>query len=91
MQLTFQALSSVLQPAKVHFGLYAEGVKHIHLHVFPRMPHMPAGNIPTTLLGVWYGLLHRVGLKQAYSDDEVAQVAAWMKAEFQRLTQIEPK
>src|SRR5215208_6972451 len=34
MRLTSQALSLVLQPARVHFGIYAESVKHIHVHVF---------------------------------------------------------
>jgi diadenosine tetraphosphate (Ap4A) HIT family hydrolase len=54
MQRVEQALTHVLKPAKVHFGLYGEAVHHLHLHVFPRMPSMPAGNIPITFLTVWY-------------------------------------
>src|SRR5689334_13196503 len=46
MQLTARALNEVLKPEKVHFGIYAEQVKHIHIHVFPRMSKMPIGNIP---------------------------------------------
>ena len=75
MQLTAQVLSHVLQPAKVHFGIYAEGVKHIHVHVFPRMPNMPAGNIPNLWIGQWMNLLHGLGLKKAYSDEVVARYA----------------
>jgi diadenosine tetraphosphate (Ap4A) HIT family hydrolase len=85
MQLTFETVSNVLKPAKVHFGLYAEAVKHIHFHVFPRTSYLPAGNIPITILGVWYDLLHTVGLRRAYQDDEVSEVAARMRQEFQRL------
>lgn len=75
MQSTAQALSQVLQPANVHFGIYAEAVKHIHVHVFPRMPNMPPGNIPNVWLGQWVSLLHALGLKKAYSDEIVAQYA----------------
>lgn len=85
IQLTFEAVSNVLKPAKVHFGLYAEAVKHIHFHVFPRMSYLPAGNIPVTILGVWYDLLYKVGLRKAYQDDEVTEVAVRMRQEFQRL------
>ena len=53
MQRVEIALNRVLQPAKVHFGLYAEALQHIHLHVLPRMPTMPAGNIPITILNAW--------------------------------------
>ena len=75
MQRVEQALIHVLKPARVHFGLYSETVQHLHLHVFPRMPSMPAGNIPITLLTVWYDLLSRIHLKQGYSDTVVAAVA----------------
>ena len=75
MQRVELALDRVLKPAKVHFGLYGEGVHHLHLHVFPRMPSMPAGNIPVTFFTVWYELLSRIHLKQAFSDEVVAGVA----------------
>jgi hypothetical protein len=72
----------VLQPAKVHFGLYAEGVKHLHLHVLPRMPSMPAGNISMTFLHVWTTLLASARLKRSFPDEVVAQVAAQLRQAF---------
>ncbi len=85
MRQTQVALDRVLNPAKVHFGLYAEGVKHIHLHVFPRMPTMPAGNIPITFLQVWYELLVYLRLKQPFFDTTVADVAMQLRHAFQTL------
>jgi len=75
MTLTARVLNVALQPAKVHFGIYAESVKHIHIHVFPRMPNMPAGNIPNLWIGGWTNFLHIVKLKQAYPDEVVFQYA----------------
>jgi diadenosine tetraphosphate (Ap4A) HIT family hydrolase len=75
MQRAEAALDRVLKPAKVHFGLYAESVQHIHLHVLPRMPTMPAGNIPVTILNVWYDVLVHLRLKRAYPDSVVADIA----------------
>jgi diadenosine tetraphosphate (Ap4A) HIT family hydrolase len=75
MQRAEYALDQVLKPTKVHFGLYAEAVQHIHLHVLPRMSTMPAGNIPVTLLSAWYDVLTRIGLRRPYPDAMVADVA----------------
>lgn len=75
MQLTAKALDHMLQPAKIHFGIYAEEVKHIHAHVFPRMLNMPPGNIPNLWVGQWMNLLHALGLKKPYSNEVVAQYA----------------
>lgn len=86
MQLTAQVLSHVLQPAKVHFGIYGEGVKHIHVHVFPRMPHMPAGNIVNTWIGQWVSFLHILGLKKAYSEEAVTQYANDLHQAYLKLT-----
>ena len=86
MQVTAQALSAVLQPAKVHFGIYAEGVKHIHVHVFPRMPNMPAGNIVNTWIGQWVSILHLLGLKKAYSDEVVAHYAHELRQAYLKFT-----
>ena len=58
----------------------AAAVRHIHLHVLPRMPTMPAGNIPVTMLGAWYDLLARARLKRAYPDHMVADVAHRLRA-----------
>lgn len=85
MQQTQVALDLVLNPAKVHFGLYAEGVKHIHLHVFPRMPAMPAGNILIAFLQVWYEFLVYLRLKQPFFDTTVADVARQLRHAFQTL------
>jgi diadenosine tetraphosphate (Ap4A) HIT family hydrolase len=82
---TAKVYTQVLAPERVHFGLYAEDVRHVHLHVLPRTRALPAGNIPTTLLGAWYALLQRLRLRQAYGDDEVVQVASMLCAGFARL------
>jgi diadenosine tetraphosphate (Ap4A) HIT family hydrolase len=85
MRHTAKAYTQVLAPERVHFGLYTEGVRHVHLHVLPRTRALPAGNIPTTLLGGWYAVLQRLRLRQAYGDDQVAQVASMLRAAFARL------
>lgn len=85
MRRTAKAYAQVLAPERVHFGLYAEDVRHVHLHVLPRTRALPAGNIPTALLGTWYALLQRLRLPQAYGDDQVAQVASMLRAAFARL------
>jgi diadenosine tetraphosphate (Ap4A) HIT family hydrolase len=82
MQLTAQAINKVLKPAKIHFGLYAEDVKHIHMHVFPRLPAMPAGNIPNLWIGQGLEILHRLGLKKSYPDPVVAQYAAALRTAY---------
>ncbi|MEZ4519634.1 MAG: HIT family protein [Chloroflexota bacterium] len=82
MQLTDLALDRTLKPEKVHFGLYAEGVRHLHIHFTPRTSSMPAGNIPLTFLGVGNGLLTRLHLKRPYADDAVAEVARQLRTHF---------
>jgi diadenosine tetraphosphate (Ap4A) HIT family hydrolase len=85
MRRTAKAYAHVLAPERVHFGLYAEDVRHVHLHVLPRTHALPAGNIPTTLLGAWYALLQRLRLRRAYGDDAVVQVAGMLRAVLARL------
>jgi diadenosine tetraphosphate (Ap4A) HIT family hydrolase len=85
MRRTAVAYTHVFAPERVHFGLYAEQIRHIHLHVLPRTSTLPAGNIPTTLLGAWYAVLERLRLRDSYSDDEVAQVANMLRAGFSQL------
>jgi len=82
MQSTAQALGHILKPAKVHFGIYSEAVRHIHVHVFPRMPDMPPGNIPNLWIGQWTDLLHTVGLKKAYPHEIVAQYAETLRQAY---------
>jgi diadenosine tetraphosphate (Ap4A) HIT family hydrolase len=86
LKQTTQVLTTVLKPVRVHIGLYAEEVRHLHLHVLPRTQHLPAGNIPVTLLELWYRLLARAGIRPPYPDAEVEGVAARLRAEFQRLS-----
>lgn len=89
MQLTAQALNEVLKPEKVHFGLYAEQVKHIHVHVLPRMPNMPAGNIPNLWRNQWLDILHALGLKKSYSNENVARHAEQLRKTYLKLTSPE--
>ena len=89
MQLTARTLNEVLKPEKVHFGLYAEQVKHIHIHVLPRMSNMPIGNIPNMWRNQWLDVLHRLGLKKSYSHDVVAQYAKQLRAAYIKLTSQE--
>jgi len=86
MQLTGRVLNDTLHPAKVHFGMYAEDVKHLHIHVFPRMSNMPAGNIPNVLLGQWFTFLHSLGLKKAYSNEVVSEYAIRLRAAYQEFS-----
>jgi diadenosine tetraphosphate (Ap4A) HIT family hydrolase len=80
MQRVSVTLAEVVGAEKVHFGLYAEDVKHIHLHVTPRTAALPAGNIPLTLLSLWYGLLAKTGVRQGIDDESVKRIAEKMKA-----------
>lgn len=88
IQLTSQVLNKTLHPAKVHFGIYAEGVKHIHVHVFPRMPNMPVGNIPNLWLNQWFDFLSIIGLKKSYSNEVVARNANEMREAYLELKVI---
>jgi diadenosine tetraphosphate (Ap4A) HIT family hydrolase len=85
MRRTAVTYMQVLAPERVHFGLYAEEIRHTHLHVLPRTHTLPAGNVPTTFLGAWYAVLQRLHLRHSYSDDEVIQVANMLRAGFSQL------
>lgn len=89
MRQMAQVVMAMLQPVKVHFGLYAERVKHVHWHILARMSYLPASNAWIRRLTPWVRILHRLGLKRAYSDEQVAPIAARMRAEFERLAQDE--
>lgn len=89
MRLVAQVMDTVLQPAKIHFGLYAEEVKHLHIHAFPRMPEMIPGNKPNRQILRFYGLLNRWGLKQPFSDAEVATVAQQLRTGFEQVAQLQ--
>ena len=79
----------VLAPERVHFGLDTEDVRHGHLHVLPRTRRLPAGNIPITLLAAWYGVLQRLSLREAYSDDDVARVTNLLRESSSQLERHE--
>lgn len=85
MRLTAQAVTAVVQPAKIHFGVYAEEVKHLHVHVFPRMPDMIPGNKPHRRIMRFYEWLNRWGVKQPFSDEEVAAIAMELRTAFAKL------
>jgi diadenosine tetraphosphate (Ap4A) HIT family hydrolase len=87
MRSTTEVFRSVLKPARVHLGLYAGVVRHIHWHVVPRLSSLPAGNIPLTFLIACNRFLQHVGLKKVCSDDQVASLALQMRLEFERLGQ----
>ncbi len=89
MRLTARALNEVLQPEKVHFGIYAEQVKHIHIHVFPRMPGMPTGNIPNVWRNQWLDIMHAVRLKKSYSNETVAHYADQLRTTYLMLSNME--
>jgi diadenosine tetraphosphate (Ap4A) HIT family hydrolase len=74
-----RGLNAVLKPAKVHFGLYAEQVRHIHFHVTPRMPDMPAGNIPLVWLGQWREAQTRLKLRRPIAHSDVERVAQQLR------------
>lgn len=82
IQWTAQILSSVLQPARIHFGIYAEEVKHLHVHVFPRMNNMPPGNIPNLWINAWTDILHSLRLKKAYPNEVVSQYAEKLRQAY---------
>ncbi|HEU5089258.1 MAG TPA: HIT family protein [Roseiflexaceae bacterium] len=82
VRLTARAYERAMQPVRVHFGLYAESVKHLHLHITPRMAYMPAGNIPLTIIGRWYALLARLGLRKPVPDEQVATLAGRLRTAF---------
>jgi diadenosine tetraphosphate (Ap4A) HIT family hydrolase len=89
MQLTARVLSHVWRPAKVHFGIYAEEIRHIRIHVFSRMPDMPLGNISSVGIGPWMNFLHALGLKRAYSDEIVAPYADKLRQAYLQFTHTE--
>ena len=68
-------LTRTLGAERVHFGLYGEQVRHVHLHVLPRTEALPAGNIPATLLTQWRMALRSLGLWRGFSDADVLAVA----------------
>ena len=85
MTKTAQAMMAVLKPEKMHFGLHAERVKHIHMHITPRTAELPAGNIPLVWLSSWYGLVERLKLRQPISDATVAAVAEGLRGAFREI------
>jgi hypothetical protein len=48
LQRTEAVYHQILHTERVHFGLYAEDIRHIPWHIVPRLTTLPAGNIPLT-------------------------------------------
>jgi diadenosine tetraphosphate (Ap4A) HIT family hydrolase len=78
-----QAVEQTLQPQRVHVANYGEGLRHVHFHILPRMPNLPAGNIPLALRQVWYELLQGSGLKRPFSAQAIEATAAQLRAYFE--------
>ncbi len=49
------------------------------LHVTPRMPYHPKGNVRLTALLQWYALLHYLGFRAVISDAQVQAVACQLR------------
>lgn len=81
LKATCQVLADVIAPATVAIGLYAEGVRHIHLHIIPYEATEPS-SIGTTL---WHRLRAAAGPQKAYDDELVASVGAKLRTTYQRL------
>ena len=87
MQTTCLALSEVLKPAKVYVCSFGDGVKHIHFWILPRPPEIRPGMHWVFLnLDLRAFLTRRFGVRRwLCSDDEVADLAAQMRAQMRRL------
>jgi diadenosine tetraphosphate (Ap4A) HIT family hydrolase len=87
LQATCQALTQVLQPAKVYVCSFGDGVKHIHFWVLPRPSEMRAGMHPVIFqLDLRAFLTRRLGVKRwLISEAEVADLAGQLREEFPRL------
>jgi diadenosine tetraphosphate (Ap4A) HIT family hydrolase len=75
MQAVAAAYDSTLQPERIHYGLYAEGIRHIHLHLLPRLPGMPVGNIPISTQTIFLNVLQKTGLRRRFSPQESIEIA----------------
>ena len=84
MQIVNGVLTEVVGAEKVHFGLYAEEVKHLHLHVTPRTATLPKGNIPLMFLAVWYRIMTRLRLRKAMDGRSSIDVASRLHHSFVR-------
>jgi diadenosine tetraphosphate (Ap4A) HIT family hydrolase len=85
MQATAQAMTTVLRPAKVHFGLCSDALRHIHWRVLPRVEGIPASNLPIALLASWRIALSALRLRRPIGDDQVAQIAEKLRLAWPRL------
>lgn len=83
LQQVVLAVEQALQPQRVYVASYGEGIRHVHFHILPRTPELPAGNIPLALRQGWYELLRRAGLKHPFSPQVVETTAARLRVYFE--------
>jgi diadenosine tetraphosphate (Ap4A) HIT family hydrolase len=82
LQRTGAALQAVVAPARIHYGLYAEEVRHIHWHLLPRAAGLPPSHARVVLRGLRRQFLARLRLVRPFSDEEVARVAEQLRHAF---------
>jgi diadenosine tetraphosphate (Ap4A) HIT family hydrolase len=79
---TAAALHAVVAPARIHFGLYAEEVRHLHWHVLPRSARLPASHRRLALRHWRQSILARLRLARPYPEAEVQRVAEQLRHAF---------
>ncbi len=89
IQVTCQALTEVLSPAKVYVCSFGEGVKHVHFWVLPRSPEMrPGMHSVLFTLDLRLALTRWLGFRKwILSEDEVIQTADRLRESFARQIQ----
>jgi len=84
MQRVSKAYELVLQPEKIHFGLYGEGVKHIHWHVTPRTSQLPPSHIRIIYLMLWYRILRALRVKSTIPKTHIENIGNKLRQRIQK-------
>jgi diadenosine tetraphosphate (Ap4A) HIT family hydrolase len=86
LQVMCQALTEVLEPAKVYVCSFGDGVKHVHFWILPRPPDMRPGMHWVMLNLDVRATLTRLGVKRwLVSDAEMISLAERLR---RRISQI---
>ncbi|MBN2048092.1 MAG: HIT domain-containing protein [Anaerolineaceae bacterium] len=80
MRRVDRAYREALSAEQVHFGIYGEGVRHLHVHVFPRGAGLPASHFLVTFKRLWVRVLIQLGLKRPIPKGEAIEAAERLKA-----------